>query len=69
MRTRFSQVQLRDLMFILVPAIIAIGAAVWLALRFADPPPPGRFVISAATAGSPYHSSPSAMRRCSSATA
>jgi uncharacterized protein len=55
MRTRFSRVQLRDLMFIAVPAVIAVGAAAWMALRFADPPPPGTFVISAASAGSPYH--------------
>src|SRR5262245_62390334 len=55
MRSRFSRVQLRDLMFVIVPALIAVGAAVWLALRFADPPPPSKFVVSAATAGSPYH--------------
>ncbi len=55
MRTRFSRVQLRDLAFIAVPVVIAIAGAVWLALRFADPPPPRTFVISAATAGSPYH--------------
>jgi TRAP-type uncharacterized transport system substrate-binding protein len=55
MRTRFSRFQLRDLMFIAVPAVIAVGAAVWLALRFADPPPPGTFVLSAATTGSPYY--------------
>jgi TRAP-type uncharacterized transport system substrate-binding protein len=55
MRFRLSRVQLRDLMFIAVPALIAVGAAVWLALRLADPPPPGTFVVSAATKGSPYY--------------
>jgi uncharacterized protein len=55
MRTRFSRIQLRDVMFIAVPAVLAVVAAVWLALRFADPPPPANFVVSAATAGSPYH--------------
>jgi uncharacterized protein len=55
MRTKFSRVQLRDLAFIAVPVALALGIAVWLALRFADPPPPATFVISAATAGSPYH--------------
>ncbi|MBO0766597.1 MAG: ABC transporter substrate-binding protein [Hyphomicrobiaceae bacterium] len=55
MRARFSRVQLRDLLFIAVPALIAIIGAGWLALRFADPPPPGTFVISAATKGSPYY--------------
>src|SRR5262245_50159568 len=55
MRFRLSLVQLRDLMFIAVPVLIAIVAAIWLALRFADPPPPAKFVISAATKGSPYY--------------
>src|SRR5262245_24795392 len=55
MRSRFSLVQLRDLMFIGGLALIVIFAAVWLALRFADPPPPSKFVLSAASAGSPYH--------------
>ena len=55
MRSRFSRVQLRDLMFVVVPALVAVFGAVWLALRFADPPPPSKFVVSAATAGSPYH--------------
>src|SRR5262245_27876615 len=55
MRTRLSRTQLRDFAFIAVPALVAVAAAVWLALRFADPPPPARFVISAATAGSPYY--------------
>jgi TRAP-type uncharacterized transport system substrate-binding protein len=55
MRSRLSRVQLRDLAFIVVPALVAVVGAVWFALRFADPPPPSRFVISAATAGSPYH--------------
>jgi TRAP-type uncharacterized transport system substrate-binding protein len=55
MRTRFSRIQLRDVMFIAVPAVLALLAAVWLALRFADPPPPDSFVVAAASAGSPYH--------------
>jgi TRAP-type uncharacterized transport system substrate-binding protein len=55
MRARVSRFMWRDVMFIAVPAVLAIAGAIWLALRFADPPPPARFVISAATAGSPYH--------------
>jgi TRAP-type uncharacterized transport system substrate-binding protein len=55
MPSRRSRVQLRDLVLIAVPAVLVVGLAIWLALRFADPPPPGRFVISAATAGSPYY--------------
>jgi TRAP-type uncharacterized transport system substrate-binding protein len=45
----------RDLAFIAVPALLAVAGAVWVALRIADPPPPSRFVVSAATIGSPYH--------------
>ncbi|HEY1243747.1 MAG TPA: TAXI family TRAP transporter solute-binding subunit, partial [Hyphomicrobiaceae bacterium] len=55
MRARFSRVQLRDLVFIAVPALVAVAIAAWLALRFADPPPPATFVVSAATKGSPYY--------------
>jgi TRAP-type uncharacterized transport system substrate-binding protein len=55
MRSRFSRVQLRDLALIAVPALIVIAGAIWLALRFADPPPPATFVVSAATEGSPYY--------------
>ncbi len=55
MRSRLSRFMWRDLAFIAVPAILAVVGAVWLALRFADPPPPSSFVVSAATAGSPYH--------------
>src|SRR5688572_26759304 len=55
MRSRFSQVQWRDLAFIIGSALLAVVGSVWLALRFADPPPPAKFVVSAATAGSPYH--------------
>jgi TRAP-type uncharacterized transport system substrate-binding protein len=45
----------RDMAFIVVPVLIAVAGAVWFALRFADPPPPATFVISAATTGSPYY--------------
>jgi TRAP-type uncharacterized transport system substrate-binding protein len=55
MRSRFALFQLRDLLLILVPLALVLGGAVWLAYRFADPPPPPTFVISAATAGSPYY--------------
>ena len=55
MPARLSRFMWRDVMLIVVPALLAIAGAVWLALRFADPPPPAKFVLSAATAGSPYH--------------
>jgi TRAP-type uncharacterized transport system substrate-binding protein len=55
MRSRFSLVQSRDFLLIGGLALAAMVAAVWLALRFADPPPPSKFVVSAASAGSPYY--------------
>jgi len=55
MRSRLSRFMWRDLAYIVVPAAVAVVGAVWLASRFADPPPPSRFVVSAATTGSPYH--------------
>jgi TRAP-type uncharacterized transport system substrate-binding protein len=55
MRGRFVLFQLRDLLLVVVPVLLIIGGAVWFALRFVDPAPPATFVISAATAGSPYH--------------
>jgi TRAP-type uncharacterized transport system substrate-binding protein len=55
MRSRFALFQLRDLLLILLPVVLVLGAAIWLAIRFADPPPPATFVLSAATAGSPYY--------------
>ncbi|HEX5957048.1 MAG TPA: TAXI family TRAP transporter solute-binding subunit, partial [Hyphomicrobiaceae bacterium] len=55
MRPWLSRFMWRDLMLVIVPALAAIAAAVWLAFRFADPPPPARLVLSAASAGSPYY--------------
>jgi TRAP-type uncharacterized transport system substrate-binding protein len=55
MRSWLSRFMWRDLMLVIVPALAAIAAAVWLAFRFADPPPPARFVLAAASAGSPYY--------------
>jgi TRAP-type uncharacterized transport system substrate-binding protein len=53
MRSKPSQ--LRDLLLIALPVLIVVGGAVWLARHLVDPAPPGTFVVSAATAGSPYH--------------
>lgn len=55
MRTRFVLFQLRDLLLIAVPVLLIIGAMIWFAQRFVDPAPPDTFVITAASAGSPYH--------------
>jgi TRAP-type uncharacterized transport system substrate-binding protein len=53
MRSKPSQ--LRDLLFIVLPVLLIVVGAIWVALRFVDPPPPGTFVVSAASKDSPYH--------------
>jgi TRAP-type uncharacterized transport system substrate-binding protein len=45
----------RDLLFIGLPVLLIVVGAIWLARNLVDPAPPGTFVVSAATAGSPYH--------------
>lgn len=54
MRSRFAAFQPRDIFLAAVPVLALVAGAVWLALRFGDPPPQ-RFVLSAASAGSPYY--------------
>jgi TRAP-type uncharacterized transport system substrate-binding protein len=54
MRSRFALFQLRDVFLIGLPILLVLAGAVWFAFRFADPPPPSTFVVSAATKGSPY---------------
>jgi TRAP-type uncharacterized transport system substrate-binding protein len=55
MRPNFARLQFRELLFIIFPALLLVAGAAWLALRWIDPPPPGTFVVSAASKGSPYH--------------
>ena len=38
-----------------IPAVLICVAAVWFTLRYVQPAPPTSFVISAASAGSPYY--------------
>ena len=38
-----------------IPAVMICVAAVWFALLYVKPAPPSSFVISAASAGSPYY--------------
>ena len=45
----------REAMKIVVPVLLLLAGGVWLALKFSDPAPPGTFVISTASTGSPYH--------------
>ena len=46
---------MRDFFLIAVPALLLIAAAGWLLLRFVDPAPPSVFVLSTASADSPYY--------------
>jgi uncharacterized protein len=55
MRSRFTLFQRSELLLIVVPALVVAIAAVWFASRLVDPAPPGVFVVSAATKGSPYY--------------
>ena len=46
--------QLRDLLLIVLPVLLIVAGTIWFAQRFVDPAPPGTFVVSAASSGSPY---------------
>ena len=53
MRTRFAGFW--EAMKIALPVLLLVAGGVWLALKMSDPAPPGIFVISTASNGSPYH--------------
>ena len=55
MRSKFARFQTRELLLVVLPVLAVVLGAVWIALRLVDPPPPRTFVVSAATAGSPYY--------------
>src|SRR4029077_16042929 len=55
MRSRFALFQFRDLLRIVLPGLLLAAGAVWLALHLVDPAPPGTFIVSAASPGSPYY--------------
>lgn len=55
MSARTGATQAREIAWIIVAALLLVGAAVWAASRFADPAPPSRLVVSTATKGAPYH--------------
>jgi TRAP transporter TAXI family solute receptor len=46
--------QLRDLIGILLPALLVVGGAFLVTLQFVQPAPPNRIVVAAASKGSPY---------------
>ena len=47
--------QIWEGLLIVVPILLVLAAGIWTALRFMEPAPPKRLVISAATKGAPYH--------------
>ena len=55
MRSRFALFQFRDLLRIVLPGLLLAAGAVWLVLHLVDPAPPGTFIVSAASPGSPYY--------------
>jgi ABC-type nitrate/sulfonate/bicarbonate transport system substrate-binding protein len=55
MRSRFTRWQFREVLIVVLPALLLGAAAVWLATRLIDPAPPSTFVVAAATKGSPYY--------------
>ncbi|MGE0848732.1 MAG: TAXI family TRAP transporter solute-binding subunit [Hyphomicrobiaceae bacterium] len=55
MRSRFAAFQPRDILLVAVPLLALVAGAAWIALWFGDPAPPQPFVLSSASAGSPYH--------------
>jgi TRAP-type uncharacterized transport system substrate-binding protein len=55
MRSKFVLFQLRDLLLIVLPLLLIVVGAIWLALRFVHPAPPGTLILSAASSGSPYY--------------
>jgi uncharacterized protein len=55
MRPKFARFQFRELLLVMLPILAVVFGAIWLALRFVDPAPPHTFVVSTASAGSPYY--------------
>ena len=55
MRSKFARFQLRELLLVALPLAAIVFGAIWFALHFVDPAPPRTFVISTASAGSPYY--------------
>ena len=68
MRSKFVRFQLRDLLFIALPALLMIGV-IWLALRFVNPAPPGTLVLSRHVPAAPIIAMPSVTKRLLSAIA
>jgi TRAP-type uncharacterized transport system substrate-binding protein len=55
MQPRLHTIRLRDAVLYSVLLLALMAAIGWFVLRFAGPAPPSAFVLSTASAGSPYH--------------
>ncbi|HWE22278.1 MAG TPA: TAXI family TRAP transporter solute-binding subunit [Hyphomicrobiaceae bacterium] len=55
MRSRFTRWQLREVLIVVLPALLLGAVAIWFASKLVDPAPPSTFVVAAATKGSPYY--------------
>jgi uncharacterized protein len=55
MQAKLPTIRPRDAVLLAVLLLASVGAVVWLMLHFAGPAPPSVFVLSTASAGSPYH--------------
>lgn len=55
MRSKFASWHMRELLLVALPLLAFVGFAIWVARHLVDPAPPGTFVVSTASKGSPYH--------------
>jgi TRAP-type uncharacterized transport system substrate-binding protein len=55
MRSRILLHRTGDVFLVVLLVALVAGAALWLVLHLVDPAPPGTFVVSAASPGSPYY--------------
>ena len=54
-RLRLSQISARDLVAVVIPAMLLLGATVWVAYLFVKPAPPDTLVMSTGSESGAYH--------------
>lgn len=54
-RKQFDQASLRDLVLTIVPLVLIVASAFWLAYQFVKPAPPAWLVMTAGAEGGSYH--------------
>lgn len=54
-RVRIRSLSLRDLLAVVLPALLLLGAAFWFAARFIQPAPPGSLVMATGNPEGAYH--------------